>query len=73
MVREMEYVSSEDRLKEPGLFSLGRRRLRGELVNVLMVSRGCSWSLVSNRTRGDGHKLKHKEVLTGYEGDTSVL
>lgn len=60
MVREMEYVSSEDRLKEPGLFSLGRRRLRGELINVLMVSRGCSWSLVSNRTRGDGHK---QEVL----------
>ncbi|KAK4816119.1 hypothetical protein QYF61_011355 [Mycteria americana] len=60
----MEHLSYEERLRELGLFSLEKRRIRADLINVhKYLKGGCKEDGAKfDRTRGNGHTLKHRQL-----------
>ncbi|GAB0185711.1 hypothetical protein GRJ2_001036400 [Grus japonensis] len=66
MIRELEHLSSEDRLRELGLVSLEKRRLQGDLIAAFQYLKGPTAKLERDclqghgviGQRGNGFKLK---------------
>jgi len=69
MMRGLEPLSYEEKLRELDLFSLKKRRLRGDLRNASKYLQGGGQEdgaklfsvMPSDRTRGNGHKLKQRK------------
>jgi len=66
MIRGLDYLSCEERLRELGLFSLEKGRLWGDFIAAFQYLKGAYRKdeeglftrVCSDRTRGNGSKLK---------------
>jgi len=69
MIRGLEHLSCEDRLRGLGLFSLEKRRLQGDLIAAFQYLKGAYRKdgeglftrVCSDRTRGNGCQLRESK------------
>ena len=74
-IKGLEHLLYEERLSNLGLFSLGNRRLRGDLINVYkhlkevgrQMDEARFFSVVCDRTRSNGLKLEHRKFDTNMQ------
>ena len=76
VIKGLEHFPYENRLSNVGLLSLGKRRLRGDLINIykylkkgerqMAEARGFLVAC-SNRTRSSGLKLEHRKFCTNMQ------
>ncbi|PKU41756.1 reverse hypothetical protein [Limosa lapponica baueri] len=73
--RGLENKSYEERLKELGMFSLEKRRLRGDLIALYNSLKGgfLAQSISNGRFRGINMNLEHKAESSSVEKDLGVL
>lgn len=72
MIIGMEHFSYEEKLRELGLFSLGKRRLQGDLIAAFQYLKGAYYKdgdrffsrACCDRIWGNG--FKRGEILTSY-------
>ena len=75
MIQGLEHLSYEEKLRDLDLFSLEKRRLRGDLINIYKYLRGGGQTDVANlfsmvcgdRTRGNGCKIEHRKFRTDMQ------
>ena len=83
MIKGLEQLLDEERLSNLGLFSLGKRSLRGDLINVYKYLKGGGrqmedearfFSVVcSDRTRSNGLKLEHRKFRTNMQKNVLMV
>ena len=76
LIKGLEHLLYEERLRALGLFSLGKSRLRGDLITVYKYLKGGGRQMdearlisvvCSNRTRGNGLNLEHRKFCTNVQ------
>ncbi|KAK4817250.1 hypothetical protein QYF61_005463, partial [Mycteria americana] len=54
LIKGLEHLSHEERLRQVGLFSIENRKLKTDIIDIYKYMKG------EDRTRGNEHELKHR-------------
>ena len=82
MIKGLENLPCEEKLSNLDLFSLGKRRQKGDLINVYKYLKGGGrqvdearlfLAICSNRTSRNGLKLEHRKFYTNMQKNFSTV